>query len=465
MNDIETVWKKALENIKSSLAEEEFAGYLSKIEFIEAGNDSITLGAPSKFLQDRIKNRYLHLLKSALEELLKKEISIDFIITKKKSTENTEQAAPQVPEVQAENVQKPAAAPVLIKPEKKGSHSQLRKEFIFDNYVVGENNDFAFNAALAISRNPGIVYNPFLIYGGVGMGKTHQMQAIGNHIYSNSQLKVIYITAEEFLNEFVESIKKKDASSFQNKYRYNVDVLLIDDIHFLQDKEGIQSQLFYTFNALTDSNKQVVFTCDRPVLELKKFSDRLKSRINSSLTAELNSPNFETRCAILQKRREFLKKTIPDKVITLIAEKISSNVRDLIGAFTRVVAYSDLVKKPVTEEVAVQQLKDYFISTKQGNLPIEIIQKEIADYFGNSLADLRGPKRKSSIVFPRQLAMFITREITQFSQIEIGQAFNRDHSTVIHACNAIEEKIKADPTLDATIKNLIRKIKESSAKS
>jgi chromosomal replication initiator protein len=358
------------------------------------------------------------------------------------------------------------------KKSKKPGHHQLNTRYNFDSYVVGDNNSFAANAAMAIAKNPGVAYNPLFLYGGVGLGKTHLTQAIGNYIYANSDSKITYIAAETFLNEFVDSIGSKTTSAFKNKYRH-VDVFLMDDIHLLQNKPGVQEELFHTFNALYDSNKQIVFTCDRPASELKNIEDRLKNRFERGLNIDLQPPNYETRCAILKKKveSENLKKSepkkihIPDEVLALISKNISSNVRDLEAALTKLVAYADLAGKTITLEVAQQQLKDVFASPKQTNMSIDVIQRVIADHFKLTPNDLKGKKKTQNIVFPRQLAIYISHEITEFSTTEIGQAFGgRDHTTAMHSINKIKERIQADPTLGSTIQTLIRAIKEYNAK-
>jgi chromosomal replication initiator protein len=266
------------------------------------------------------------------------------------------------------------------------------------------------------------------------------------------------------MNEFIQSIQEKTTNTFKNRYRH-VDVLLIDDIHLLQNKVGTQEELFHTFNALYDSGKQLVFTCDRPVSELKNLQDRLRSRFERGLNVDLQPPNYETRVAILKKKVLDKQYAISQDVLEIISKNISTNVRDLEAALTRLIAYADLVKKEITPEVAQQQLKDMFGQSKQGNVTVENIQKVVSEYFNLSFNDLKGKKKTKAIVFPRQLAMHITRDMTEFSTTEIGMEFGgRDHTTVMHSCQKIEERKKLDPTLDSTIQKLIRSIKEYSTK-
>ncbi|GHV86841.1 chromosomal replication initiator protein DnaA [Spirochaetia bacterium] len=468
--DYEVFWKEMMSQIQTELGEQEFSIWFINLEYIRAAEKSITAAVPSAFYRDQIKSRYQNLIENKLKELTGKELSIEFeVVPRDRAAEGqrTPEALPNNPEkvpVSGKNAPQAAAVPTGTV-EKKARHPQLREDYIFDRYVIGENNSFAANAALAIGRNPGTAYNPFLIYGGVGLGKTHLMQAIGNYIHTNSESKIIYTTAENFTNEFTQSIKENRMPAFKNKYRY-VDVLLIDDIHFLESKSGTQEELFYTFDALYDAKKQIVFTCDRPVSELKNLTDRLRSRFERGLNVDLQPPNYETRCAILKKKIETLNTSIPDEVIALVSKNVSTNIRDLEAALTKLNAYAELVEKDITVEIAQQQLKDVFASPRQTNMSIETIQRVIAEERDLTINDLKGPKRTAKIVLARQLAMYIAREITEYSTTELGQAFGgRDHTTVMHSCQKIEESIRADPTMDSTIESLKRMIKEYNAKS
>jgi chromosomal replication initiator protein len=290
------------------------------------------------------------------------------------------------------------------------------------------------------------------------------MQAIGNHIYENSDNKIIFITSENFLNEYVQGIAENKMNAFKNKFR-RADVLLIDDIQFFQEKTGVQEELFHTFESLMAEKKQMVFTCDRPVSELKKFSERLISRFEQSLKVDLQPPRYETRCAILKATAESQGVSIPDDVIDMIGKNISSNVRDLIGALNTLIAYTKLMDKPITLEIAQQRLRDAIVGPRQANLSIENIQRVVAEYFSLSPNDLKGKKKTQNIVFPRQLAMYVAREMTDYSTTELGQAFGgRDHTTVMHSFDKIKNQMITDPTMDSTIESLKRLIKEFSAK-
>lgn len=450
----EVFWKETVNQIKKDISKEEFAMWFSSLGFISSLEDTITLSVPSNFFMDQIKQRYMKLISEKLEELSGKKIKISFFVKKKtdgKSEQKTDEEEESSSNLSAEEK------------NKKLQHPDLREDYIFDTFVIGEKNILAANAAIAISKNPGKAYNPFLIHGGVGLGKTHLLQAIGQAVYQNSKgkKKVVFVSAEKFTNEFVASLQKNTPHLFKNKYR-SVDILLIDDIHFFQKKEALQEELFHTFNALYDYKKQMVFTCDRPVSELKNITERMQSRFKMGIDAELNPPSFETRLAILRKKIEIYKEiNIPDDVLELMASNITSNVRDLEAALKKLTAYAELIKEEINIKNAQQLLLNNFTTSKQSNISIDIIQKKVAEYFNVSHVDLRGRKRTASITLPRHVAMYIARELTEYSTTEIGSDFGgRDHTTVIHAIQKIEGSKKTDPTMEPSINNIIRVIKE-----
>ncbi len=443
-------WKETISQIQNSISDQEFQMWFNNMNYIESREAQIIISVPSSFYKDQVTQRYLSLIEGKLMELSGQKISIEFIIKNR----NIRPGAPA-------RKQQPSK-PIKPAPFKKRKHQQLNSEYNFERFVRGENNDFAYMASFAIAKNPGKAYNPCLIYGGVGLGKTHLLQAIGNTSYQDfPELKIVYVTAETFTNEFILAIKENKGHQFKNKYR-TVDVLLIDDVHFLPGKVETQEELFHTFNALYDANKQLVFTCDRPVSELKALSDRLRSRFERGLNVDLQPPNYETRLAILKKKIEEKKIYINDEVADLICQNIKTNVRDLEKALTKLIAYAELVDKEISIDIAQRQLKDFFSNHQGKNVPLELIQKIVAEYFGLSSVDIRGKKRTKAIVYPRQIAMYITRDITEFSTTEVGLAFGgRDHTTVMHACKRIEDRMKTDPMLEPTIQNLIRNIKEA----
>jgi len=459
--DYQVFWDEAICQIKQLLSEQEFALWFQRIEYLKSIDSGIVVSVPSTFYRDQVKSRYLELIQSKLEELFGGYLSIEFEIKPNENQQPQIQHSPHI--VQEQN--KPLAQPKVSMVSRSTHHPNLKKEYNFENFVIGDNNSFAANAAVAISRNPGTGYNPYLIYGGVGLGKTHLVQSIGNAVHRDfNDKKIIYVTMESFTNEFIDSLQNKKNSQFKNKYRH-ADVLLIDDIHFIQNKAGTQEELFHTFNALYENNKQMVFTCDRPLSEIKDLTDRLRSRFERGLKVDLQPPNYETRYAILKKKIETLKVPIPDESIELICKNITTNVRDLESALTKLVAFAEIVGREITPVITLQQLKDFFSVSVQKNITIDVIQRTVANYFNLSFQDLKSKKKTKNISFPRQIAMYITREITEYSTTEIGLEFGgRDHTTVMHGHQRVSDRMKTDPTIEPMIKQLIRLVKEDSAK-
>ena len=454
-SDYSIFWAEAIRQLieEGLLSEQEHQMWFRNMTVLGVDSQCLLLSVPSNFYRDQVKERYQEVLEHKLNALIGSSFTIAFEIQRKTSrvpSEGTREESPNEPEAS----ESPA--------EERKPHHQLRTDYNFEGFVVGKNNRFAAGAAHAISDKPGGEYNPFLIYGGVGLGKTHLMQAIGNSIHHSIQDKrVVYITAETFINEFIQSIRTKSQNRFKNKYR-KIDVLLIDDIHDLQNKTETQEELFHTFDALYDSKKQLVFTCDRPPAELRNFTDRLKSRFERGLTVDLQPPNFETRYAILRKKLETVRTNIPEEVLELIADNVTTNVRDLEASLIKIAAYGDLVGKKITLEVAQQQLKGTFAGAPSAAITIDRVQRVVSDYFNVTPADMKGKKRTKQVTFPRQVAMYIIREVTDYSTTEIGLEFGgRDHTTVMHSCQRIEDRMKGDPTLEPTVANLIRSVKES----
>ena len=466
--DYEGFWKETLIQLRNDLGEEEFSGWFSDLKYLrtrsldKTGESCIVISVPSAFHRDKIKTRYIKAIHVLLKKFSNIDISLEFEITGKAGTAKKTEMPETVPISEPESpVQQPDKEKIKKKREK---HPEMDDDFTFERYVIGENNNFATNAAIAISKNPGKAYNPFLIYGGAGLGKTHLMQAIGNYIHENSDNKVIYTTSEDFLNEYVQAIQDNKMNSFKNRFR-KTDVLLIDDIQFFQGKERIQEELFHTFNALTTAKKQLVFTCDRPPAELKKIPERLTSRFGMGLMADLQPPRYEERCAILKSIIESKKIAISDEIVDFIAKNISSNIRDLTKAIKILIGYAELMKKPITLEIAQQRLKDTINAPRQANLSMDNIIRVVAEFFVLTPNDLKGKKRPQNIVFARQIAMYIGRELTNYSTTELGQEFGgRDHTTVMHSIDKIKAKLLTDPSLESTIESLKRSIKEFSAK-
>ena len=456
--DYRIFWEETVKQLKDEIGEQEISTWFSRIVYERASDTTIVLSVPSGFYRDSVRQRYELLIEKKLLELLGSRISIEFEIRAPQTTDSQPAVTPKKHTPTASSPAAPHAAPQNSTPsEEKKKHPLLNERYTFDKFVIDADNPLPANAAIAVSKNPGTAYNPLLIYGGVGLGKTHLMQAIGNALYQNTNLKILYAPAETFTNEYIAHVNKNKMHEFKNEYR-NADVLLLDDIHFLEKKEGTQEELFHTFNALYESNKQIVFTCDRPVEELKNLTDRLRSRFTRGLSIDLKIPSYETRCAILFKKLQDEHFSVPDEVVHLIAKNISSNVRDLESALTKLQAYSELTG-PVTLENAQRLLQDTFGSPRQHNISIDTILKIVADYFGISYVDLKGKKRTKNISFPRQVAMYLAREMTEFSTTEIGvELGGRDHSTVMHGHQKIETQTALEPSLEVTIAELKKRI-------
>lgn len=453
-NNIQLFWKESLARIRADISEQEYITWFTKIVFDTATSEEITLAVPSKFIQDQIRNRYSRKISETLSDLIGSDIKIGFTIKKITETEpnNSQDQRAHHP------TESSPAKPQEIKRHKKNGGDQ-GKTYSFDTFVVGDNSSFAFNACYAIAKNPGSTYNPCLIYGGVGLGKTHLLQSINTYINQHSpEIETQYVTAETFTNEFIKSVGDRKTQQFKNKYR-KADILLIDDIHFLQGKSSTQEELFHTFNDLYESNKQMVFTCDRPVSELRELTARLRSRFERGLNVDLQPPDFETRTAILRKKCEQHSYKMDDDVLSYICESINTNVRDLESSLTKLIAYSKLLNKTITLDIAREQLKDSFSLNREQSVAIETIQRIVAEYFNLSYIELRGKKRTRAVSFPRQVAMYISRKITDYSTTEIGYEFGgRDHTTVMHACQRIEGVLQSDPSMDNIIQKLIRSV-------
>jgi chromosomal replication initiator protein len=463
--DYEGVWNETLVQLRNDLREEEFSGWLSDLKYLRAEENSVIVGIPTAFHRDKVKTHYQSTLNSKLKELSGKDIIAEFEITGKSAKKDTPAHAETQGKAEGSAVPAPSAADETAKPKKKrDKHPQMNEDFTFDKFVKGKNNDFAYNAALAVSKNSGKVYNPLFIFGNTGMGKTHLMQAIGNQVHENTDNKVVYVTAEDFLNGYVDGIAQGKMNSFKNKFR-NADVLLIDDIQELKGKSGVQDELFHTFNALINANKAIIFTSDRPPSELQRFHERLLSRFIQGTKVDIQPPGYEERCAILKTAIKNRKADIPDEIIDFVSKNIYSNVRDLIGALNTLIAYTELTEKALTLEIVQERLNDQINEQRQPYLSMDSIIKAVAEYFHLTPNDLKGKKRSQNIVYPRQIAMYIGKEMTEYSTTELGQEFGgRDHTTVMHSIEKIKAKRITDPSLVKTIDSIVRLVNELSAK-
>ena len=338
----------------------------------------------------------------------------------------------------------------------------LNPKYTFENFVVGSGNRFAHAAALAVAESPAEAYNPLFIYGGVGLGKTHLMQAIGHFIHQeNPGKKILYMTSESFTNELISAIQQKKTFEFREKIR-KVDVLMVDDIQFIAGRESTQQEFFNTFNELHNENKQIILTSDKPPKDIQRLEERLCSRFEWGLVADIQRPDIDTRVAILREKTMQEGISVPDDVMQLIAGKIDSNIRELEGCLTRLVAFSNLVKQPITTELCEQALKEIFDQRRHKQVTAELIMQTVSDYYGLTLNDLIGPTRKREITVPRQIAMYLTREMTGMSLPQIGSVFGgRDHTTVMHSCKTVEAGTAGDSNLGMVVDDIKRLVKNA----
>ncbi|MCR5297152.1 MAG: chromosomal replication initiator protein DnaA [Clostridiales bacterium] len=339
---------------------------------------------------------------------------------------------------------------------------RLNPKYTFESFVVGNANRFAHAAALAVAESPAEAYNPLFIYGGVGLGKTHLMQAIGHFIHENEpEKKVLYMTSEQFTNELISAIQQKTTLEFREKIR-KVDVLMVDDIQFIAGRESTQQEFFNTFNELHNENKQIILTSDKPPKDIQRLEERLCSRFEWGLVADIQKPDVDTRVAILREKIQQDNISVPDDVLQLIAGKIDSNIRELEGSLTRLVAYSSLVREPITVELCEQALKEIFDQRRQKQVTAELIMQTVSDYYGLTINDLIGPTRKREITVPRQVAMYLTREMTGMSLPQIGNVFGgRDHTTVMHSCKTVEAQMISNPNLKLVVEDIQRLVRNA----
>ncbi|MGB9694691.1 MAG: chromosomal replication initiator protein DnaA [Caldisericaceae bacterium] len=431
-------WEKALQIMKATLSKPTYETWFKPVLLDSENENEVVLKVPSEFARDWLETKYLSLIQNTLSEVRNVQTSVSFIV-EKRDTEPTKK--------------------VVI------NDVTLNNNYTFDNFVVGNGNRLAYAASQAVANNPGKVYNPLYIYGDVGLGKTHLLQAIAHFLLSvNPDLKINYTTTEKFTNEVIYAIQNAHSNgdlidSFHKRYR-TVDVLLIDDIQFLAGKERTQEEFFHTFNELHNSGKQVVLTSDCPPKEIATLQERLTTRFEWGLVADIQPPDFETRVAILKKKADIESITIGDDVLFYIAKNIFSNIRELEGALIRLIAKASLSNEEITLPFAEKALSDII---KQGRAPITIerIQKVVAEYFNIGVQDLNDKKRSQDIVMPRQIAMYLSRELTDQSLPTIGDAFGgRDHTTVMHSYSKIKEEVEKTETMRAVIDEIVNKLKE-----
>ena len=438
--DLAEIWIKFTDKFKESVSEKVFDVWINPIMPLEVTDTYYKVAVQNNFFKKVIEEKYAKTIESILSSIMEKNITL--IIDTIEESEGKQ----IIPEI------KPAEEPMrpLFKAEREDEidESNLNPKYVFENYVMGNSNRFAYAAALAVANNPASTYNPLFLYGGVGLGKTHLMHAIGNRIKQNDPtMKVLYISSENFTNEIINSIYNKNTEAFRKKYR-NIDCLIIDDIQFLKGKEQTQVEFFHTFNDLRDSNKQIIISSDRLPKEIETLEDRMRSRFESGLIADIQPPDLETRMAILRQKAVNDKIELPNEVLTLLATSITSNIREIEGVYTKVVAYSSLMNVPVTLDITKKILDDMGNVVQVKQITFESITQAVAEHYHIKVDELFNKKRTQNIAYPRQIAMYLCREMADMSYPRIGELFGgRDHTTVIHAYEKISNKSKIDSKL------------------
>ena len=438
--DLAEIWIKFTDKFKESVSEKVFDVWINPIMPLEVTDTYYKVAVQNNFFKKVIEEKYAKTIESILSSIMEKNITL--IIDTIEESEGKQ----IIPEI------KPAEEPMrpLFKAEREDEidESNLNPKYVFENYVMGNSNRFAYAAALAVANNPASTYNPLFLYGGVGLGKTHLMHAIGNRIKQNDPtMKVLYISSENFTNEIINSIYNKNTEAFRRKYR-NIDCLIIDDIQFLKGKEQTQVEFFHTFNDLRDSNKQIIISSDRLPKEIETLEDRMRSRFESGLIADIQPPDLETRMAILRQKAVNDKIELPNEVLTLLATSITSNIREIEGVYTKVVAYSSLMNVPVTLDITKKILDDMGNVVQVKQITFESITQAVAEHYHIKVDELFNKKRTQNIAYPRQIAMYLCRELADMSYPRIGELFGgRDHTTVIHAYEKISNKSKVDSKL------------------
>ncbi len=439
------IWQAALENLSTRLHKTSYEIWLEKTRPVTLYENTLIVTAVDEFTRSWVERNYSDQLRASLREVSGLDLQLKFVI----------------PQAVDENEVVPTPPPyVEEKPvEETGSSAFLNPKYTFDTFVIGAGNRFAHAASLAVAEAPARAYNPLFIYGGVGLGKTHLMHAIGHFVMQqNPAAKVVYVTFEKFLNDFIQSIQKTKTNEFRNRYR-NVDILLVDDIQFISGAEKTQEEFFHTFNHLHSSSKQIIISSDRPPKEIPTLEDRLRSRFEWGLITDIQPPDYETRIAILRRKAVTERLSVPDDVFFYIANKVNSNIRELEGALIRVVAYANLNNFKISVDLANTVLKDLFPDAKTRIITIDHIQQVVARFFDLKVDDLKAKKRTQQVAFPRQIAMYLSRELTDNSLPKIGESFGgRDHTTVLHANDKITKAIANNPSTDNMIKELIKLI-------
>jgi chromosomal replication initiator protein len=434
-NKLSDIWQHVLDILKNELDDHNYQTWVNAARPIAYHDGTLVISTLNEFTRDWLETRFSSLIRSQLESVLKQNITLRFITADGKDSFTVSQ------DVVEEHI------------------PQLNPKYTFDTFVIGNSNRLAHAACQAVAEKPSKAYNPLFIYGGVGLGKTHLMHAIGNFVtINNKSCRVVYVSSETFTNEMITSIRYDTTLDFRNKYR-NIDVLLVDDIQFLAGKEGTQEEFFHTFNTLYENSKQIIISSDRPPKEIPTLEDRLRSRFEWGLIVDIQTPDLETRGAILQKKAQLEHLSLPDDVIIFIATHVKSNIRELEGALSRVIAYGLLNQKEIDLELTNEALKDLLSPDKPKYITIPMIQKMVAQYYNLKIEDFKARRRTRTVAYPRQIAMYLARELTDASLPKIGQEFGgRDHTTVIHACDKIKDDMINDEAISSTVEEIIKRL-------
>ena len=435
------LWSAAQQLLRTRLNAEIYHLWFAPIRAIAIDSEVLTLEVPNDFSEVWLKDNYLDLIHDALGQCTGEALRVEFLIAKGGEGKTTV-AEPTKPAARKEA--EPAESPPREFP--------FNPKNTFDTFVVGNNNTFAHAASLAVAQAPGKSYNPLFLYGGVGLGKTHLLHAIGQHVVSHKKgARVTYVSSEKFTNEFIDAIQNNQLVRFRRKFR-QTDVFLIDDIQFLAGKERIQEEFFHTFNTLHEAHKQIVLTCDRPASEIQNLEQRLVSRFEWGLVTDMQPPDAETRLAILRKKEKIMGVELPEEVLGFLANRIRTNIRRLEGALVRVASYASLTGKALSIEIVEGLLREVLHEEGRQSVTIDVIQKKVAEHFDIRLADMASKRRPENIAFPRQVAMFLARQLTDSSLNTIGEAFGgRDHGTVLHACRLVKDRM----TVDAQVRQVV----------
>jgi len=453
---MENIWLEAQANLKKVLTGQTYTTWIDPLKFLGATDDTIVLEVPSSFFQKWITDKYLSMIKEAISAVNAKSYLIEFHIADPKPESTVE--------AKGETEAKPVKEKEKEKEKDKDKDTKsdfipnLNPKYTFESFVCGASNQFAYAASQAVANKPASNYNPLFIYGGVGLGKTHLVNAIGNQILAkNSKAKICYYSSEKFMNEMINCLRYKKMDEFRNKFR-KMDLLLIDDIQFMAGKEATQEEFFHTFNALYESHKQIVVTSDKFPKDIPGLEERLRSRFEWGLIADIQPPDIETKIAILKKKSDLHGVNLPDDVALFLAAGATSNIRELEGMLIRLEAFASLTGNEITLSMAREVMKDIIVE-KTKEITVEMIQKQVAEHFRIKVSELKSDKRIKTLVVPRQIAIYICRELTKASFPEIGEKFGgKDHSTIIHSVRKIEKQLASDPDLKTTVEDIKKKL-------